>query len=192
MRLKSIFPLSRIASAALVMAVAGGLAACGPPKYPDVSDEDLEKIIPGGVPRAVRCPTVEVVRGTQSYPVYQRGRDFDPQYLIYQAGIDDTARECQATAEDITMRVGVSGRVLRGPAGEGTINARLPLRIIVRNVGGEVVYTEEVLVETAIAPGAASAGFSIVQENVIILRMPDDSTLDYRVAVGFVRPANSQ
>lgn len=170
------------------LVLAAGVAGCGLGDLPEVTEEEIAAVLPGGVAGPTRCPTVDVSRGTQGFPVYAAGRDGDPQFLIYQGAITDAARECTADAQSVTLKIGVSGRLLRGPAGTGTLTARLPVSITVTSIDGETVYSTERLVDATLADGAGSVGFAVVADDVIVLRTPGDSTRDYQVTVGFVRP----
>lgn len=168
------------------------LISCSANKIPEATEEDLAKVIPGGVTRGTACPQVEVRTGTQAYPVYQRGRDFDPQAVLYQGSVGETARECNFADGSIVMRVGVNGRVLRGPAGTGAQSVNLPIRIVVTGPAGNPVYSELQDVSLVLSEGTNSVPFSVVQENVVIVLQPDDSARNYNVLVGFDQPSAVQ
>ena len=74
--------------------------------------------------------------GGEAMFYYGNGRVGDPQALQYQGVIDETSRNCVVSNGQITVNMGVTGRVLLGPAGsQSTINA--PIRFAVeRDVTG--------------------------------------------------------
>ncbi len=56
--------------------------------------------------------------------------------LRYQAGLGQTARECKLNGQTLTMRVGIQGRIILGPAG-GAGQIDLPIRLAVVHEGPE-------------------------------------------------------
>ena len=49
---------------------------------------------------------------------YERGHEDDPNYVIWQASVGKTARECLYDLQGgLTLKIGVSGRVIAGPKG---------------------------------------------------------------------------
>jgi hypothetical protein len=115
---------------------------------------------------------------------YERDHENEPAFVKYQGSITRTARECSTVGTDtMTIKVGIAGRVVAGPkGGEGTVI--LPLRIaVVKQHGGNVLYTEEVNVSATIAPPQFGADFAQVFDQVVFKIAPDDR--DLIVFVGF-------
>ncbi len=80
----------------------------------------------------VECPSISVRTGAATLMIGSKPGEGEPSALDlrYQATIIRTARECQVNSGIMTMKVGIEGRVITGPAGgPGTIN--VPLRIAV-------------------------------------------------------------
>ena len=93
-------------------------AAAGP------SDDDID------------CPEVQVRTGAATLMIGSKPGDSEPAALDvrYQGSIIRTARECHVNAGIMTMKVGIEGRVITGPAGgPGTVD--VPLRIAVVQEG---------------------------------------------------------
>jgi len=127
------------------------------------------------------CPDLRVREGTEMVRRYERGQQDDSGSLIWQASIGDTARECLYDLEgNLTIRIGVSGRVLSGPkGGPGTVN--VPLRIAVVKYEEAVLYSE--LKQLAITiPASNSAVFRNVYEATVPSPGRDR---DYLIYVGF-------
>ena len=80
--------------------------------------------------------------------------------LRYQVGIGQTARECKLNGTTLTMRVGVQGRVILGPAG-GRAD-RLPLRLAVVHEGPQpkTIFTKLNRVPVTIPPGDGNVQFT--------------------------------
>src|SRR5690348_15015548 len=68
-------------------------------------------------PEELPCPSVEVREGATTMAINAPGGDPGPMNTRYQVTIGDTARECAPLGGMMSMRVGVEGRVLLGPAG---------------------------------------------------------------------------
>lgn len=198
--MSSSLPHSQFARRAATGLVAGlvalSLAACTSIKLPGLGKRAVE---PGGTPVAagapanpddidVRrylgpdyCPDLRVREGTEMLRRFERGKQDEPASLIWQASIGDTARECLYDLEgNLTLRIGVSGRVLAGPkGGPGVVN--LPLRIAVVKYQEAVLYSD--LKQLAITIPAAN---STVFRNVYEATVPSPGRdRDYLIYVGF-------
>jgi len=84
----------------------------------------------------VECPGVDVRTGAATLMIGSKPGGGEPAALDlrYQGTIIRTARECHVSAGIMTMKVGVEGRIITGPAGgPGTVD--VPLRIAVVHEG---------------------------------------------------------
>ena len=189
-----LLPFARRAARLLVAgAVILSLAACGGIKVPGLGKREKLSAVPAEPatnsdeidPRRFigpdYCPNLEVREGTEVLRHYERGKEGDAAAIIWQASIGDTAREClYDLAGNLTLRIGVSGRVLAGPkGGPGTIN--VPLRIAVVKYQEAVLYSE-------VKPLA----ITIPQQNSTVFRNVYEVTVpspgkkrDYLIYVGF-------
>jgi hypothetical protein len=82
------------------------------------------------------CPQVTVRIGASTLLIGSKPGQGEPSPLDvrYQGSIVRTARECHVNAGIVTMKVGIEGRVITGPAGApGTVD--VPLRIAVVHEG---------------------------------------------------------
>src|SRR5882762_11778327 len=85
-------------------------------------------------PKEIDCPGVEVRNGAATLSIAAPGVEAGPMTTRYQVTIGDTARECAPLGGVMTMKVGVQGRVLLGPAGApGQVD--IPLRMVVVQEG---------------------------------------------------------
>ncbi len=78
------------------------------------------------------CPEVKVRTGAATLMIGSKPGEGEPAPLDvrYQGSIVNMARECHLNAGLLTIKVGVEGRVITGPAGgPGTVN--VPLRVAV-------------------------------------------------------------
>jgi hypothetical protein len=126
------------------------------------------------------CPTVEVQDGGASLRVGGP----ENASVRYQFDIAQTARECAPQGDKFSLNVGVSGRLLIGPAGSpGAFSA--PLRITVRSeVDQKPAYSKVYKVEADTA-GGAQAPFELVSEPIILPMTRTELADDYSIIVGF-------
>ena len=185
---------SKVATAVLVGGLTLGLAGCGgkggdgftstfgnllaynstkaPPLTPTSS---LEQTI------AVECPTVGVTDGQAAY----RSGGADGSSVRYQFSFGELARECTAGNGQVTIRVGVSGYVLAGPAG-GPGTYSVPVTILVKSQDTEqVVASRVVRVSATIKPGESQAAFTFVADPISVPYLRPEADQDYDIFVGF-------
>ena len=115
---------------------------------------------------ATECPPIKVRLGGEAMYYYGNGRVGDPKALQYQGVIDETSRNCVVSNGQITVNMGVIGRVLLGPAGtQTTVNA--PIRFAVER-DGQAIFSEKYTLAVAVTPPAQTTEFVKVVENVTI------------------------
>jgi hypothetical protein len=115
---------------------------------------------------ATECPPIKVRPGGEALFYYGKGKVGDPHSLNYQAVLDKQSRNCVASNGLITVKMGVVGRVLLGPAGSQA-NVDVPIRFAVER-DGVPMYSEKYDIPTQINPSTQSGEFVKVVENVAI------------------------
>jgi hypothetical protein len=129
---------------------------------------------------ATECPPIKVRLGGEAMFYYGGGRVGDPKALQYQGVIDETSRNCVVSNGQITVNMGVTGRVLLGPAGnQSSVNA--PIRFAVER-DGQAIFSEKYTLPVAITPPAQMSEFVKVVENVTIPYLGGE---DITIWVGF-------
>jgi hypothetical protein len=135
----------------------------------------------------VDCPGVAIRQGASTLMVGDaRDANPAPAAIRYQATIAQTARECAALGGVMTMKVGVQGRVIVGPAG-GPGQVDVPLRYAVVREGSppQTIVTKFHRVAVAVPPSQLNTPFLHVDED-LTFPMPRPADLDnYVVYVGF-------
>ncbi len=112
----------------------------------------------------IDCPGVEVRTGAATLMIGSKPGESPPAALDvrYQGSIIRTARECHVNAGVMTMKVGIEGRVITGPAGgPGTVD--VPLRIAV--------------VQEGVAPKTVASKFG--RETVVLSNEVDRATFTH-------------
>jgi hypothetical protein len=135
----------------------------------------------------VDCPGVAIRQGASTLVVGDaREPNPAPAAIRYQATIAQTARECAALGGVMTMKVGVQGRVIVGPAG-GPGQVDVPLRYAVVREGSppQTIVTKFHRLAVAVPPSQLNAPFLHVDED-LTFPLPRPADLDnYVVYVGF-------
>jgi hypothetical protein len=138
------------------------------------------------LPEEIDCPTVTIRSGTSTFVVSTIGVDASPMNLRYQASFGQTARECTLAGNTLTIKVGVEGRVVLGPAG-GPGQLDVPIRYAVVQEGPEpkTILTKVHWQSITVPPGEANVPFTQIEEE-LSFPMPRGKGLDaYVVYVGF-------
>jgi hypothetical protein len=102
-------------------------AAAGP------SDDDID------------CPEVQVRTGAATLMIGSKPGDSEPAALDvrYQGSIIRTARECHVNAGVMTLKVGIEGRIITGPAGgPGTVDVPLRIAVVEEGVSPKAVVSK--------------------------------------------------
>lgn len=137
----------------------------------------------------VYCPPVDVPEGGAALRSFG-GKGGDNASLRNQITLGRVARECNRLQDgSITVKVGIAGQVLLGPAGSpGRFEA--PLTIAIK-YGDKVVVSRSKRVAVSVAPGEAQGLFTIVEDGLIV---PPAMTGEYDISVGLggasARPAS--
>jgi hypothetical protein len=127
------------------------------------------------------CPVIEVRDGTQAIRKYVKPREPSADTIVWQASIGETARQCVEDPNGtMTIKIGVSGRVLAGPKG-GPADVTIPLRIAVVKYK-EAVLSSELHRETVTIGADLSTVFRRVYE--VTVPSPGEER-NYLIYIGF-------
>ena len=140
-------------------------------------------------PTDVACPSVDVRTGASTLMIGSKPGEGEPSALDlrYQGTILRTARECKVNAGILTMKVGIEGRVITGPAG-GPGSIELPLRIAVvrEGVTPKTVVSKLARVPVEIAGAVDRVTFTHIDPEISFpLPQPLADIDSYVVYVGF-------
>jgi hypothetical protein len=141
---------------------------------------------PGPEATEVECPDVGVRQGASTMAISGPGGESTPMNTRYQVTIGQTARECAALGGVMTMKVGVQGRVLLGPAG-GPGRVDIPLRVAVVDEGAnpKAIVSKLYRIAVDVPPGQVTVPFTHVEQD-LTFPMPQGGVPDtYVVYVGF-------
>jgi hypothetical protein len=141
---------------------------------------------PAGPAVEIDCPSATVRQGAATLAITEPGAEAGPMTTRYQVSIGQIARDCAALGGMMTMKVGVEGRVLLGPAGgPGQVDIPLRMAVVQEGPAPKTVLSKFYKLAVAIPPGQTSVPFMHVEQD-LSFPMPRGDALDsYVVYVGF-------
>jgi hypothetical protein len=153
----------------------------GPPAQPGEPATTV-----AGRPQDVDCPSVDVRSGAGTLSLGAAGAEPNPTNVRYQVTISQMARECAVLGATMTIKVGIQGRIILGPAG-GPGNVDIPLRLALVQEGVEpkTIWTKLYRVPVTVPEGQTNIPFVHVEEDMTV-PVPNSQDLEaYVVYVGF-------
>jgi len=123
---------------------------------------------PASAPNNLTCPPVTIRSGASTYAVGLPGKAASGTDLRYQAVIGETARECDYNTEtnQISIRVGIQGRVIVGPAGAPpSVDVPLRVAVVEDGVSPKTIATRAYTIPVEV-PSDAGAPYSFVAEGI--------------------------
>jgi hypothetical protein len=148
--------------------------------------EKVAATAPSGPDPNIDCPSVTVRSGAATLAVNAPGADPGPTNLRFQASVSQTARECAVSAGNMTMRVGIQGRVILGPAGTpGKVEVPMRLALVREGVEPRTIWTKLYRVPVNVPQGESNVPFVQVEEGMSFPVPGRDDLEAYVVYVGF-------
>jgi hypothetical protein len=142
---------------------------------------------PGAPPPAdIDCPSVAIRQGASTLSVVDPKAESSALGLRYQGTIVRTARECTVHDKMVTIRVGVQGRVIVGPAGgPGSITVPLRYALVKEGIEPTPIYTKLYTIPVTLQAGENGTLYSHVEEAMTV-PMPSLEEFDnYVIYVGY-------
>lgn len=140
-------------------------------------------------PTEVECPGVTVRAGASTLMIGDNSKGADPSVLNlrYQGTIVRTARECNVSAGVMTMKVGVEGRVITGPAGgPGTLDVPLRIAVVHEGVNPKPIISKFARIPVTVASDNDRVNFVHVESDIAFpMPVPAGEIDSYVVYVGF-------
>ena len=132
------------------------------------------------------CPTIEIRSGASTYAVGPQGESPSAINLRYQATIARTARECSVSSGNMTMKVGIQGRIILGPAGApGQFEVPVRLALVREGIEPKTIWTKLYQVSVMVPPGQTNVPFVHIEEDMAFALPKSDELDAYVVYVGF-------
>jgi hypothetical protein len=134
----------------------------------------------------IQCPSVEYRQGAATFAVNTPGAETSALSLRYQASFTQTARECTLRGNNLTIKVGVQGRIVVGPAG-APASITVPLRYALVREGLEpkTLWTKLFIVPVTIGQNQLNLPWLHIEEEMTVPRPSADELDAYVIYVGF-------
>jgi len=132
------------------------------------------------------CPKVDYRQGAATLTVNDSKADNPALSLKYQASFVKTARECDVRGDMVTMRVGVQGRVVVGPAGgPGTLTVPLRYALVREGIEPKVLWTKLFVLNVAVPSTQLNVPFTHIEEEMTVPVPPQEELDAYVIYIGF-------
>lgn len=158
------------------------LAALVQFKKPPMQPEPTDHVV---------CPDIAILDGTADDRVYGQG-DQTNTNVRYQFSLNDVARDCKIEGDQISLKIGATGKVLLGPVGAPG-NFIAPIRVaIVRESDQAPVVSKLYRLAVSVPTGQTEAPFTLVTEPLNIPYTHANAQHDYTIKVGFDAAGNDK
>jgi hypothetical protein len=135
------------------------------------------------------CPEVTVRIGASTLLIGSKPGQGEPNPLDvrYQGSIIRTARECHVNAGIVTMKVGIEGRVITGPAGTpGAVDVPLRIAVVQEGPNPKTIVSKFARETVTVANAVDRVTFTHIDPDVSFPAPQPPSVIDrYVVYVGF-------
>lgn len=173
-------------------------AAAPPPTSPPSLKDKIANFFSGASDKApqpvansqqldIDCPLIDIREGASTLIIPPPNGENNAMALKYQGTFVRAARECSLINGQISMKIGVQGRIIVGPAG-GPGQVEVPLRIAIVNnlaAGSKTLATKLIRIPVTVASVDQGGTFTHI-EDAMTFPMPADGSLDnYIVYIGF-------
>jgi hypothetical protein len=161
----------------------------GSSKATTTSSESAAGVGGAGSDTDIECPSVDVRIGAATLMIGSKPGEGEPSAmdLRYQGSIIRTARECKVAGGVMTMKVGIEGRVITGPAGgPGNIEVPLRLAVVKEGVAPKPILSKFVRIPVTITGAIDRVTFTHVDPEISFpMPVPAADIDSYIVYVGF-------
>ncbi len=133
----------------------------------------------------VTCPPTDIRQGAATLQMNAPGAD-QALAVRYQATFARTARQCAVNAGTLSIKVGVQGRLILGPAGTPG-DTTVPLRYVLVQEGiqPKTIWSKLYMVPVAIPSDQLNVPFTHVMEDMSVPMPPREELDRYVIYVGF-------
>jgi hypothetical protein len=132
------------------------------------------------------CPNVDYRQGAATLSVNDSKAENPALSLKYQASFVKTARECDVRGDMVTMRVGVQGRVVVGPAGgPGTVTVPLRYALVREGIEPRTIWTKLFVLNVPVPNTQLNVPFTHIEEEMTVPVPPPSELSAYVIYIGF-------
>jgi hypothetical protein len=137
----------------------------------------------------IECPGVQVRNGASTLIIGSKPGQAEPAALDirYQGSLIRTARECHVANGVMTMKVGIEGRVITGPAGgPGTVDVPLRIAVVQEGVAPKTITSKFGKESVTVSADVDRVTFTHIEPDISFpLPQPAGNIDSYVIYVGF-------
>jgi hypothetical protein len=134
----------------------------------------------------IDCPDVQSRQGAATVTVNAPGAETSALTVSYVGSFGQTARECIVRGSEVTIKVGVQGRVVVGPAGApGRIEMPLRYALVREGLEPKTIWTKLYMVPVDIPQGQLNLPFIHIEEDMTVPIPPKVELDNYIIYIGF-------
>jgi hypothetical protein len=125
----------------------------------------------------IECPPMDIRQGASTLLVNASGDGSDAMALRYQGTFVRAARECRVQNGQLSIKIGVQGRLVLGPAGvPGDVTVPVRLALVKETLSDSTpLWTKLYMVPATISPSLANVEFTTISEDLSMpLPKPED------------------
>jgi len=160
----------------------------GPVNMTGPTSSDKPPVNADAVNNDTPCPDVQIRSGASTLMIGSKpGTDEPlPMDVRYQGSIVTTARECHLNAGLLTIKVGVEGRVITGPAGEpGQVIVPLRIAVVHEGITPRTVVSKLANIPVQVNNAVDRVTFTHVDPDIAFPMPPPGQIDSYVIYVGF-------
>lgn len=135
----------------------------------------------------IDCPSMDIRQGASTLLVNASGDGSDALALRYQGTFVRAARECRVQNGQLSIKIGVQGRLVLGPAGvPGEVTVPVRMALVKETLSDSTpLWTKLYMVPVTISPSLANVEFTTISDD-LTLPMPKPADLDQMtIYIGF-------
>jgi hypothetical protein len=135
----------------------------------------------------IECPTMDIRQGASTLLVNASGDGSDALALRYQGTFVRAARECRVQNGQLSIKIGVQGRLVLGPAGvPGDVTVPVRLALVKETLSDSTpLWTKLYMVPVTISPSLANVEFTTISED-LSMPLPKPGDLEQMtIYIGF-------
>lgn len=137
-------------------------------------------------PEEIDCPRVDVRQGASTLSIMDPKATSPALGLRYQGTITRTARECKVRDKMVTIRIGLQGRIIVGPAGgPGPVIAPVRYALVKEGIEPKTIYTKLYQIPVTVPGTDSNVMFTHVEEDMTVPMPPLTEFDDYVIYVGY-------
>jgi hypothetical protein len=132
------------------------------------------------------CPALDIRQGASTLIINAPSSEPSAMTVRYQTSFTRAARECSVIGRSMSMKIGVQGRIIVGPAG-GPGKLDVPLRIALVHEGPQpkTITTKLQRIPVTISEGQRNVAFTHIEEGFSFALPPRGELQSYIVYIGF-------